>query len=50
MLLNKDLTLGRELNVSLQRATVLLAMSRSWTALTNQTDRYDAIMKEERPV
>jgi hypothetical protein len=27
------------LNVSRQRATVLLAMSRSWTALANQTDR-----------
>jgi hypothetical protein len=31
-------------NLSVQRSTILLAMSRSWTALANQQDRYDAIM------
>jgi len=33
--------------VSIQRAAILLTMSRTWTALANQTDQYDAIVKEE---
>ena len=41
------LTLGTKPNLSVQRGTVLLAMARSWTALANQRDRYDAIMIEE---
>jgi hypothetical protein len=40
-------TLGTNLAISMQRATILLAMSRSWTALATQSDRYDAIVKEE---
>jgi len=39
--------LGRNLAISIQRATILLAMSRSGSALATQTDRYDAIVKEE---
>jgi hypothetical protein len=39
--------LGTKPNLSVQRGTILLAMSRSWTALANQRDRYDAIMTEE---
>jgi hypothetical protein len=30
-----------------QRATILMAMSRSWTTLANQMLRYDTIIKEE---
>ena len=40
-------TLGTNLAISIQRATILLAMSRSWSALATQRDRYDAIVKEE---
>jgi hypothetical protein len=40
-------TLGADTNISIQRATILLAMSRSWTSLANQIDRYEAILKEE---
>jgi hypothetical protein len=39
--------LGTAANISPQRATILLAMSRSWTALAGQTDRYEAILKKE---
>jgi hypothetical protein len=38
------LTLGTKPNLSVQRGTVLRAMSRSWIALANQKDRYDAIV------
>jgi hypothetical protein len=38
---------GQGAGVSIQRATILLAMSRCWTTLANLTDRYDAIVKEE---
>jgi hypothetical protein len=31
----------------MQRATILMAMSRSWTTLANQMLRYDTIAKEE---
>jgi hypothetical protein len=41
------LTLSTKLNLSVQRRTILLVMARSWTALANQTDRYDAIIIEE---
>jgi hypothetical protein len=33
--------------ISIQRATVLMAMSRSWVALTVLTERYTAIVDEE---
>jgi hypothetical protein len=41
--------LGTVVDISIQRATALLAMSQSWTALASQTERYDAIRKEEGP-
>jgi hypothetical protein len=40
-------TLGADTHISMQRATILLAMSRSWTNLANQIDRYEPTMKEE---
>jgi hypothetical protein len=36
--------LGKAPDVSAQRATILLAMSRTWSALANQTERYDALL------
>jgi hypothetical protein len=36
-------------DISERRATALLAMSRSWAVLAGQTERYDAIRKEEGP-
>ncbi len=44
----KVLSGGR--NVSIQRATVLMAMARSWLGLANQTERYEAIVKQETKV
>jgi hypothetical protein len=41
--------LGMAFNISIPRATALLAMARSWAALASQTERYDAIRKEEGP-
>jgi hypothetical protein len=38
---------GIAAGISIRRATALLAMSRSWSALANQVERYDAILKEE---
>jgi hypothetical protein len=40
-------TLGLAADASIQRATVLLAMSRSWISLGDQKDRYDSIVEEE---
>ena len=40
-------TLGADTNLSMQRATILLAMSRSWTTLANQIERYETIVKAE---
>jgi hypothetical protein len=34
-------------NISIRRATILMAMHRRWETLANQKDRYDAILKEE---
>ncbi|MEA2660172.1 MAG: hypothetical protein QOF64_2967 [Candidatus Binatota bacterium] len=39
--------LGRASDISAQRATILLAMSRTWVALANQKDRYDAMVASE---
>jgi hypothetical protein len=39
--------LGLATDISMQRATILMAMSRSWTTLANQMLRYDTIIKEE---
>jgi hypothetical protein len=39
---------GKEPNVSIQLATILFAMSRSWTGLAGQIDRYEAVLKAER--
>jgi hypothetical protein len=39
--------LGLAGDISMQRATILMAMSRSWTTLANQVLRYDTIVKEE---
>jgi hypothetical protein len=41
--------LGMVSDISIQRGTALLAMSRSWSALASQTERYDTIRKEEGP-
>jgi hypothetical protein len=41
------MTLGMEPNLSLQRAAILSEMVRSWTALANQMDRYEAILQDE---
>jgi hypothetical protein len=41
--------LGMVVDISIRRAAALLAMSRSWTTLAGQTERYDAIRKEEGP-
>jgi hypothetical protein len=38
---------GIAAGISIRRATTLLAMSRSWSTLANQVERYDAILKEE---
>ena len=32
-------------NISMQRANILSAMSRTWTMLANQTDRYVTVLK-----
>jgi len=40
---------GTAFDISIQRGTALLAMSRSWTALAGQMEHYDAIRKEEGP-
>ena len=39
--------LGMSTNISVRRATVLLAMARSWTTLATQKDRFDSILEEE---
>jgi hypothetical protein len=39
--------LGLKAQLSIQRATILLAMSRSWTTLGWQKDRYDNLLEEE---
>jgi hypothetical protein len=41
--------LGLVFDISIERATALLAMSQSWTTLADQKERYDAIRKEEGP-
>jgi hypothetical protein len=40
-------TLAKDAKISYSRATILMAMSRNWTALAGQRDRYDALVKEE---
>ena len=39
--------LGNVDNTSILRATILFAMSHTWTALANQTARFDAAIKHE---
>jgi hypothetical protein len=39
--------LGREADISIQRATALMGISLSWTTLASQLDRLSAIMKAE---
>jgi hypothetical protein len=39
--------LGKVDNTSIQRATILFAMSRTWTALANQRERFNAVVAEE---
>jgi hypothetical protein len=41
------LTLRGKPDNSTQRIAILTAMGRSWTALANQRDRYDALLIEE---
>ena len=40
--------LGLAADISTQRATILMAMSRSWTTLANQMLRYTIIKEEGR--
>ena len=40
-------TLAKDPSITYSRATILFAMSRNWTALAGQRDRYDALLKEE---
>jgi len=39
--------LAMQANISLQRTTILAAISRSWTTLSLLMERYEAILKEE---
>jgi hypothetical protein len=39
--------MGRAPDISIQRATILLAMSRTWTALANQRSRLDDTVASE---
>jgi hypothetical protein len=39
--------LGKVGNTSIQRATLLFGLSRSWTILANQTARLDEILRDE---
>jgi hypothetical protein len=39
--------LAKDPGIPYQRATILFAMSRNWTTLAGQRDRYDALLKEE---
>jgi hypothetical protein len=40
--------LGRATEISMQRATILMAISRSWTILAGQLGRLTAIEDEEK--
>jgi hypothetical protein len=40
-------TLGNDEGISARRSTVLLGISRSWTALANQLENLSVIMKDE---
>jgi hypothetical protein len=40
-------TIWDAVGISIRRTTILLAMSRSWTTLSNQMERYDAMVKDE---
>jgi hypothetical protein len=35
-------------DISIQHATILMAMANSWTSLANQTERYHEIRDSER--
>jgi hypothetical protein len=39
--------LGKVANTSIQRATILFGMSRTWTILANQTARLNEILRDE---
>ena len=39
--------LGKDPDISMQRATALFLMSQTWTDLAKQTDKYDALVTEE---
>jgi hypothetical protein len=41
--------LGRVPEISMQRATILMGISRSWTILAGQLSRLAAIETEEKP-
>ena len=40
-------TLGKDRETSMQRATILMAMARSWNTLAGQIERYQAVLKAE---
>jgi hypothetical protein len=39
--------LGKVADTSIQRATILFAMSRTWTILANQVKRFDEVLRDE---
>ena len=45
--LGKREFLAKAANPSMERAAILLGMSRSWTGLAKQVDRYEAIVKSK---
>jgi hypothetical protein len=40
-------TIGKNSKTSMQRATILMAMARSWNTLAGQIERYQAALKAE---
>jgi hypothetical protein len=39
--------LGKVANTSIQRATILFGISRTWTILANQMKRFDEVLRAE---
>jgi hypothetical protein len=42
-------TLGGDKSISLQRATALMAMAKTWSTLANDIERYGRIVQDEEP-
>jgi hypothetical protein len=45
--INECRSLGTEPNISIQRATAIMAVCRGWLALRTQVVRYHAVVEEE---